>query len=67
MIPGKCPDCGSTALTWASAVCGPHDIADGRHCIAELSVLVFLGCDACSCTVYTEPLEDLLARLSKRS
>lgn len=63
-LPEKCADCGSTALVWGSAVCGPHGIADGRHCIAELTVLVFLGCTECSATVHQEPLDDLLGRLS---
>lgn len=62
--PGQCQDCGSEALTWGSAICCSSGVVDGRHRIGELSVVVYLGCDECCCTVYSEPIERLLARLN---
>ena len=63
-IPTSCGDCGSDKLTWAHQVVGPPGIADGRHRTSELTVLVFLGCDVCSATVFSERLDQHLARVA---
>jgi len=70
-LPTHCSTCESKKLSWAYHCLGAPDISDGRHRTGEIAVVVYLGCDECSETVFLESLDlhlvrfsDTLARLS---
>lgn len=62
-VPTYCQDCEGEALTWGYQIVGSRGITEGRHKLNELTVLVYLGCDGCSATVFTEDISQHLARL----
>ena len=49
----KCRVCGSTNLTWNTAMTNPSGIAQGRLTTRDVGCVFFLGCDQCSETLVT--------------
>jgi hypothetical protein len=63
----ECSNCGSKNLRWHVGKEGSSYIADGRHCMREISVIAFLGCEECSETLKTIQEHEVEEMLNKRN
>lgn len=63
--PEACVKCGSSDLTWHCAPDNRGGVTDGRICMREVSVIFFLGCNACSETLRTVSGEEVAEWLTE--
>ncbi len=59
--PPTCPNCGSAELSWDHAHRGKDGIVDGRHCLNEITTILYIGCDECSETITTTTVDEFIA------
>jgi hypothetical protein len=55
--PTTCPECGSSDIRWEYSAIKKNNVVDGRLKLNEASLIGYLGCDGCSHTLRTLPIE----------
>ena len=61
----KCPECGSTQLSWFCSTHNKSDVVDGRLRLHDVGVNFVLGCDECSETVQVVSGEKIADRMTR--
>ena len=61
----RCPECGSTQLTWFCSAHNKSNVVDGRLRMHDVGVNFVLGCDECSETVQVMTADKIAERMTR--